>query len=75
MGKLRTLSGRELCGILTANGFEFVRHGKGDHDIYSRQEGETTYTASVPMHREVAVGTLASIVRRSGLPRSLFEVQ
>ena len=73
MGKLRTLSGRELCDILTDYGFAFVRHGKGDHDIYSRQESGTSYTVSVPMHREVAVGTLASIVRRSGLPRSLFE--
>lgn len=73
MGKLRTLLGRELCEILTENGFEFVRHGKGDHDIYSRQESGTSYTVSVPMHREVAIGTLASIIRRSGLPRNLFE--
>jgi predicted RNA binding protein YcfA (HicA-like mRNA interferase family) len=32
-----------------------------------------TLTVPVPMHRELAVGTLGSIIRQSGLPRSLFE--
>ena len=73
MGKLRVLSGRELCKLLEANGFVFARHGKGDHDVYLRTADETSYTVSVPMHKEVAIGTLASIARQSGLPRSLFE--
>ena len=73
MGKLRVLSGREVCEILIANGFAFVRHGKGDHDIYQRIIPDSTLTVPVPMHREVAVGTLSSIIRQSGLPRQLFE--
>ncbi len=75
MGKLRVLWGRELCKLLEANGFVFVRHGKGDHDFYLRKASETTFTVSVPMHKEVAVGTLASIARQTGLPRSLFETE
>jgi predicted RNA binding protein YcfA (HicA-like mRNA interferase family) len=32
-----------------------------------------TVTVPVPMHSELKAGTLASIIRQSGLPRSLFE--
>ena len=35
---------------------------------------ETTVTVPVPDHREIRIGTLRSIIRQSGLPRSLFEV-
>lgn len=73
MGKLRVLSGREVCDLLVANGFSFARHGKGDHDVYQKQTKTTTITVSIPLHREVAVGTLTSIIRQSGLPRSVFE--
>ena len=73
MGKLRVLSGREACAVLMENGFAFVRHGKGDHDIYQRHTEDTTVTVPVAMHRELAVGTLSSMIRQSGLPRHLFE--
>ncbi len=33
----------------------------------------TTITVPVPDHTEIKIGTLMSIVRQSGLPRSLFE--
>ena len=32
-----------------------------------------TVTVPVPDHRELRVGTLGSIIRQSGLPRSAFE--
>ena len=32
-----------------------------------------TITVVVPNHSEIAIGTLAAIVRQSGLSRSLFE--
>ena len=73
MGKLRVLSGREVCGLLMDNGFSFARHGKGDHDIYQKVTDDATITVPVPLHREIAVGTLTSIIRQSGLPRSVFE--
>lgn len=34
----------------------------------------TTVTVPVPDHREIRIGTLRSIIRQSGLPKSLFEV-
>jgi len=36
---------------------------------------ETTITVPVPLHDTVRVGTLQSIIRQSGLPKSLFETQ
>jgi len=32
-----------------------------------------TVTVPIPDHRELAIGTLQSIIRQSQLPRSLFE--
>jgi len=36
---------------------------------------ESTITVPVPLHDTVRIGTLQSIIRQSGLPRSLFETE
>ena len=41
--------------------------------IMQKAEAGDTITIPVPDHRELRIGTLLSIVRQSGLPRSLFE--
>lgn len=66
------MSGREVCALLEAHGFVFIRQ-RGSHRIMQRRLPGTTVTVPVPDHREVRLGTLASIVRQSGLPRELFE--
>ena len=38
-----------------------------------KTEAGSTVTIPVPDHKELRVGTLMSIIRQSGLPRSLFE--
>jgi predicted RNA binding protein YcfA (HicA-like mRNA interferase family) len=38
-----------------------------------RKEEQTTITVPIPDHPELKAGTLASIIRQSGLARSLFE--
>jgi predicted RNA binding protein YcfA (HicA-like mRNA interferase family) len=73
MPKLRTLSGQEVCKIMSRYGFTQVRR-KGSHIIMQKHEGETTITVPVPDHSELKIGTLTGIIRQSGLPRSLFEV-
>ena len=40
--------------------------------MQKRVEGSTV-TVPVPDHDEVRIGTLQSIIRQSGLPRTLFE--
>ena len=72
MGKLRILSGKEVCLILMAHGFEQVRQ-KGSHVIMQKQVNSTTITVPVPQHKEFKPGTLTSIIRQAQLPKSVFE--
>ena len=72
MGKLRILSAKQVCQILTEHGFIQVRQ-RGSHIIMQRKIDDSTITVPVPNYSEVKIGTLQSIVRQSGLPRSLFE--
>ena len=72
MGRLRVLSGREACRILSQNGFKEVRR-RGSHVVMQKRSEGTTVTVPVPDHAELRAGTLQSIIRQSGLSRSLFE--
>ncbi len=72
MPKLRVLSGRDVCKIMSQYGFEAVRQ-KGSHIIMQKREKDTTITVPVPDHDELRTGTLLGIIRQSGLPRALFE--
>jgi predicted RNA binding protein YcfA (HicA-like mRNA interferase family) len=72
LGKLRVLSGREVCGILVRHGFIQVRQ-RGSHIVMQKRTENTTITVPVPNHPELRIGTLMSIIRQSQLSRSLFE--
>ncbi len=72
MGRLRTLSGADACRILEEHGFRRIRQ-RGSHAVMQKALPDPTLTVPVPMHRELRIGTLLSIIRQSGLPRVLFE--
>ncbi|MCA9108135.1 MAG: type II toxin-antitoxin system HicA family toxin, partial [Planctomycetales bacterium] len=72
LGKLRVLSGREVCSILERHGFQQVRQ-RGSHIVMQRVTDDGTTTVPVPDHDELRVGTLRSIIRQSGVSRSEFE--
>lgn len=72
MGKLRVLSGKDVCAILAKHGFVEVRK-HGSHIVMQRRTASGTVTVPVPDHDELRIGTLQSIIRQSGLPRSEFE--
>jgi predicted RNA binding protein YcfA (HicA-like mRNA interferase family) len=72
VGKLRKLSGQEVCAILERHGFARVRQ-RGSHVVMQRLTAEGTITVPVPDHSELRIGTLRSIVRQTGLPRSELE--
>ena len=74
MKRLRKLSGREVCKILSANGFNHV-HQKGSHAIMQKSIENSTISVPIPMHNEIRLGTLQSIIRQSGIERSQFEVE
>lgn len=72
MGKLRILSGAEVCRILEKHGFVEVRR-RGSHIVMQKKTGASTVTVPVPDHKEIRIGTLSSIIRQSGLARPEFE--
>ncbi len=72
MGKLRLLSGREVCGILEKHGFVKVRR-KGSHILMQKRLSAATLTVPIPDHNEIKIGTLQSIIRQSGIAKTEFE--
>ncbi|CAD5915058.1 hypothetical protein PA905_02580 [Planktothrix agardhii CCAP 1459/11A] len=72
MGKLRVLSATEVCKILEQYGFVQVRQ-RGSHIIMQKKLPDTSITVPVPNYPELKIGTLQSIIRQSGIPRSWFE--
>ena len=73
MGKLKILSGKQVCKILLNNGFVEVRQ-KGSHIIMQKKTENTTITVPVPNHSEIKIGTLQSIIRQSQIAKQEFEV-
>jgi predicted RNA binding protein YcfA (HicA-like mRNA interferase family) len=63
------LSGREVVRVFESFGWQFARQSSS-HIILVKQ-GETA-TLSVPDHREVAKGTLRSLIRNAGLTVNEF---
>ena len=72
MPKLGVFSGSEVCEILEAAGFRNVRQ-RGSHIIMQKADASGAITVPVPNHRTVRTGTLLSIIRKSGLPKDLFQ--
>ena len=67
MPKLPRISGKEIIKALSKIGFEHIRT-KGSHAILNKQDKQRgKITMPVPLHKELAKGTLKSIMRQSGL--------
>jgi len=73
LGKLPILSGKEVCGILSKQGFVNIRQ-RGSHIIMQKKITGSTITVPVPNHDEIKKGTLKSIIRQSNLSQSEFEI-
>ena len=58
--------------MLAEQGFSEVRR-RGSHAVMQKREGSTTIIVPVPLHREIRLGTLRSIIQQSELPQALFE--
>ena len=69
---LPRISGRECVRALEKAGF-VVRRQRGSHIVVQTRLSATTVTMPVPDHAELELGTLASIIRQTGVPRTLFE--
>jgi len=67
MPKLPVLSGKEMVKVLSKIGFQHLRT-RGSHAILSKEDKEKgKITIPVPLHPELAKGTLKSIINQGGL--------
>jgi predicted RNA binding protein YcfA (HicA-like mRNA interferase family) len=69
---LKSLTFREVERRLNAAGFTQVGQ-KGSHVKFAKLELTGMRTVIVPKHREIALGTLRSILRQAGLNIDEFE--
>lgn len=69
MPTLPSLNGREVVRIFAKDGWEMVRQ-RGSHMILVKKGSMATL--SVPDHKEVAKGTLRSLIRASNLTTEEF---
>ncbi len=66
--KLPRLSGREVIRALERMGFEQVRQ-RGSHVTLKKETSEGAVGCVVPLHRELAEGTLRGILNKPVLPQ------
>ena len=71
MPKLRRVSGQEAIRALEKLGFEQVRQ-RGSHVVLKKQMAEGAVGCVVPLHRELAIGTLRGILRQAGVTPEEF---
>ena len=72
-GLPRGVSGKQAVAALERAGWRAVRI-KGDHQIlkHAAPRPGAYATVAIPLHRELAIGTLAAILRRVGMTSAEF---
>jgi predicted RNA binding protein YcfA (HicA-like mRNA interferase family) len=71
MPRLRRVSGREAIRVLEKLGFEQVRQ-RGSHVVLKKDTLEGATGCVVPLHRELAIGTLRGILKQAGVTPDEF---
>lgn len=67
MPKLPLVSGKDVVKALSKAGFQHIRT-RGSHAILTKQDAEKgKITLPVPLHKELAKGTLKSIMNQAGI--------
>ena len=64
MPKMPRISGKELVKILALFGFVEIRQ-KGSHVVLKRKTEDGEIGTVVPMHKELAEGTIRGILKQS----------
>ena len=65
-------SARIILSTLQRAGFAVISQ-KGSHIKLSKKTEDKIYTAIVPNHKEVAIGTFQSILKQAGITKKEFE--
>ena len=74
MGRLPVMSGRDVRRLLEEHGFTKIRR-RGSHIVMQKKQSGTTVTVPVMDHKELLTGALRSIIRQSGLQKSIIETE
>ena len=74
MAKLQRISGKKLTSILEGMGFVHVRQ-KGSHVVLKKITAEGAKGCVVPLHKELAVGTIRGVLRQAGVTPEEFSEQ
>ncbi len=69
--KLPVLSGQEVVRLLSKAGFSFLDQ-HGSHVIMIKETDGGKLKPVIPMHKELAIGTLLSIIKQAGMTRDGF---
>lgn len=69
--KLPVVSGREVIKALTKVGFRQSRCS-GRHIILKKAVDDGAFIITIPLQKELARGTLMSIIRQSGMTKEQF---
>ncbi len=72
MPKLRRVSGQEAIRALERLGFDQVRQ-RGSHVVLKKQTPEGEIGCVVPLHRELALGTLRGILKQARVTAAEFQ--
>ena len=71
MPKLHRLSGKETINALMRMGFKQIRQ-RGSHVILKKEIPEGKVGCVIPLHRELAIGTLRSILKQAKISTDDF---
>ncbi|MCI0478238.1 MAG: type II toxin-antitoxin system HicA family toxin [Anaerolineales bacterium] len=71
MPSLRRVSGQQAIRALERLGFVQVRQ-RGSHVVLKKQTREGEIGCVVPLHRELAIGTLRSVIKQARLTAEEF---
>ena len=71
MPKLPSVSGERVLRVLKRVGFVELRQ-KGSHVSLEKRTGDRVFKTVVPIHSELARGTLSDILKQSGLTLEEF---
>lgn len=74
MPRLRRVSGSEAIHALEKLGFQQVRQ-RGSHVVLRKETAEGGRGCVVPLHRELAIGTLRGILKQAGISVDEFVAQ
>ena len=71
MPKLKRVSGRKMIDILERLGFQQVRQ-RGSHVVLRKNGMMGAIGCVVPLHKELAIGTLRNILRQAQITPDEF---